>query len=188
MVRMREALSRSQKRTSLRPFPELIRRNRTRNKLPLIEPQKIGKAVRNTTRMLSMVFEVIQPDLEINRRHVATPLNPQQSAGGEPLRAFLWRDSGKFWQGPCGGVPCSGLTIASKGDPSARLAIKVESSDSPDLNLPWQEDHRRTHNEARHEHRRDKRSCAPRRRLITTTARGPRGIIPNRTSLSHDLR
>ena len=26
--------------------------------------------------MLSMVFEVIQPDLEINRRHAATPLIP----------------------------------------------------------------------------------------------------------------
>src|SRR5271154_3153346 len=76
MVRMREALRRSQKRTSLRLFPELKRRNRARNKLPLIETQKIGKAVRNTTRMLSMVFEVIQPDLEINRRHVAPPPDP----------------------------------------------------------------------------------------------------------------
>src|SRR5271154_7163464 len=119
MVRMREALSRSQKRTSLRPFPELIRRNRTRNKLPLIEPQKIGKAVRNTTRMLSMVFEVIQPDLEINRRHVATPLIPQQSAVCEPLRAVLWRDSGKFWQGHCGGA---GLGLLCSTQDEERLS------------------------------------------------------------------
>jgi hypothetical protein len=65
---MREALSRSQECTSLRLFPELKRRNRARNKPPLIGRQKIGKTVWNTARMLSMVFEVIQPDLEINRR------------------------------------------------------------------------------------------------------------------------
>jgi hypothetical protein len=71
---VREALRRSQKHTSLRLFPELKRRNRARNQPPLIGPEKIGKAVWNTTRMLSMVFEVIQPDLEVNRRHAATPL------------------------------------------------------------------------------------------------------------------
>src|ERR1700675_4625690 len=96
---MRAALRRSQRRTSLRLCPELKRRTRVRNKLPLLGPQKIGKAVWNTTRMLSMVFEVIQPDLEINRRHVATLLiPPQQSAVCGPLRAVLCRDSGKFWQ------------------------------------------------------------------------------------------
>jgi hypothetical protein len=44
----------------------------------------IGKAAWNTPRMPSMVFEVIQPDLEINRRHAATLLFPhrQQCAGG----------------------------------------------------------------------------------------------------------
>jgi hypothetical protein len=69
-----EASSRSQECASLRLFPELKRRNRVRNEPPLIGPQKIGKAVWNTTRMLSMVFEVIQPDLEINWRHAATLL------------------------------------------------------------------------------------------------------------------
>jgi hypothetical protein len=41
---------------------------------------------------------VIQPDLEINRRHVAALLIPLQEAVCEPLRAVLWRNSGKFWQ------------------------------------------------------------------------------------------
>jgi hypothetical protein len=54
--------------------------------------------------MLSMVFEVIQPDLEINRRHVGTLLIPLQAAVCEPLRAVLWRDSGKFWQRHSGGT------------------------------------------------------------------------------------
>jgi hypothetical protein len=56
----------------------------------------------NTTRMLGVVFEVIQPDLEINRRHAATLLIPPQGAVCEPLRAVLWRDWGKFWQRHCG--------------------------------------------------------------------------------------
>ena len=95
---MREALSRSQKRTSRGLFPELKRRNRARNQPSLIGPQKIGDAAWNTARMLSMVFEVIQPDLEIDRRHVATFALPRQSAVCGALRAVLWRDSGKFWQ------------------------------------------------------------------------------------------
>src|SRR5271155_2781960 len=73
---MREALRRSQERASVRLFPELKRRYRARDEPPLIGPQKIGKSGWNTARMLSMVFEVIQPDLEINRRHVATLLIP----------------------------------------------------------------------------------------------------------------
>src|ERR1700691_4497204 len=36
----------------------------------------IGKAVGNTTLMVNMVFEVIQPDLEIDGRHAATLLFP----------------------------------------------------------------------------------------------------------------
>src|ERR1700739_1829077 len=48
--------------------------------------------------MLRMVFEVIQPDLEINRRHAATLLLPLTASVCEPLRAVPWGDSGKFWQ------------------------------------------------------------------------------------------
>src|SRR5882757_1068605 len=90
---MREALRRSQECTSLGLFPELKRRNRARNEPPLIGPEKIGKAVWNTTRMLSMVFEVIQPDLEINRRHAATFLIPSRrssvrAASGGSMEGF----------------------------------------------------------------------------------------------------
>jgi hypothetical protein len=73
---MPEALRCSQERTSLGLLPELKRRNRVRNQPPLIGPKKIGKAVWNTTRMLRMVLEVIQPDLEVNRRHAAALLIP----------------------------------------------------------------------------------------------------------------
>ena len=95
---MREALRRPQERTSLGLFPELKRRNRARDEPPLIGHQKIGKSGWNTTRILSVVFEVIQPDLEINRSHAATPLIRPKAAVCEPVRAVLWRNSGKFWQ------------------------------------------------------------------------------------------
>jgi hypothetical protein len=75
-----EALRRSLERTSLGLLPELKRRNRARNQPPLIGPKEIGKAVWNTTRMLSMVLEVIQPDLEVNRRHAAALLIPPQAS------------------------------------------------------------------------------------------------------------
>src|SRR5580704_13814014 len=76
---MREALSCSQKRTPLRLFPELKRRDGAGNEPPLIRSQKIGKAGWDTARMLGMVFEVVQPDLEINRRHLATLLIPSDN-------------------------------------------------------------------------------------------------------------
>src|ERR1700691_5312400 len=90
---MREALSCSQERMPLRLFPELKRRNRARNEPPLIGPQQIGKAVWNATRMLSMVFEVIQPDFKINRRHAATLLifptdGSVRAASGNSVEGF----------------------------------------------------------------------------------------------------
>src|SRR6202044_2301262 len=53
----------------------------------------IRKALWNTTRMLSMVFEVIQPNLEINRRHAAAlPIPVQASsvraASGSSVEGF----------------------------------------------------------------------------------------------------
>ena len=99
----REALRRSQERPTLRLFPELKRRNRARNEPSLIGPQEIGKAVWNTTRMLGVVFKVIQPDLEINRRHAATFLNP---ATGSSVRATSGSSVAGFGQilaAACGG-------------------------------------------------------------------------------------
>ena len=44
-----------------------------------------------------MVFEMIQPDFEINRRHAATFQIPIQAKVCEPLRAALG-EAGKFWR------------------------------------------------------------------------------------------
>jgi hypothetical protein len=109
-----EALRRSLERTSLGLLPELKRRNRARNQPPLIGPKKIGKAVWNTTRMLSVVFEVIQPDLEVNRRHAAALLIPP--TGKQCASRF-----GQF----CGGIRANS---GSSEELIKRLAIERSSA------------------------------------------------------------
>jgi hypothetical protein len=62
---------------SLRLFAELKRCDRACNELSFIGLQNIGKAVRNTVRMQGVMFEMIQPDLEISSTHAATLLIAQ---------------------------------------------------------------------------------------------------------------
>jgi hypothetical protein len=59
---------------SLRLFAELKRCDGTRNQLQFVGPQDIGKAVRNTAQMQGVIFEMIQPDLEISGTHGAALL------------------------------------------------------------------------------------------------------------------
>jgi hypothetical protein len=72
LLRPRETFGRSQECASLRLFAELKRRDGTRDELQFIGPQNIGKTVRNPPRVLGMMLEVIQPDLEILRIHADT--------------------------------------------------------------------------------------------------------------------
>jgi len=72
-----ETLRRSQECPPLRLFAELKRCDGTCNELPFIRPQNIGKAVRNTARMPGVMFEMIQPDLEISNTHAASLLISQ---------------------------------------------------------------------------------------------------------------
>jgi len=58
----------------LRLFAELKRCEGTRNQPPFVGPQNIDNAVRNTARMQGVIFEMIQPDLEISGTHGATLL------------------------------------------------------------------------------------------------------------------
>jgi hypothetical protein len=67
----RETLCRSPKRSPLRLFAELKRRDGACNERPFVVPQSIRKTMRNTTRMPSVMFEMIQPDLEISSTHAA---------------------------------------------------------------------------------------------------------------------
>jgi hypothetical protein len=55
-------------------FAELKRRDGARNELPFIAPENIGKAARNTAPAPRVIFEVIQPDLEISGTHAAALL------------------------------------------------------------------------------------------------------------------
>jgi hypothetical protein len=61
----------------LRLLAELKRRDGACNELPFVWPQNIGNAVRNTAPMQSVMFEMIQPDLEISATHAATLLVAQ---------------------------------------------------------------------------------------------------------------
>jgi hypothetical protein len=92
---MRKALRRSQECTPLGLFSALKRRNRAGNEPPPIGPKKIGKTVWKTTRMLSMVFEVIQPDLEVDGRHATTFLI---SSTGSSVRAASGNSVEQFGQ------------------------------------------------------------------------------------------
>jgi hypothetical protein len=69
-----ETLCRSQQCPPLRLFAELKRCDGACDELPFIAPQNIGNAVRNTARMQGVMFEMIQPDLEISSTHAATLL------------------------------------------------------------------------------------------------------------------
>jgi hypothetical protein len=71
LPRPRETFGRSQECPSFRLFAELKRCDGTRNQPQLAGPQNIAKAVRNTARVQGVMFEMIQPDLEIFRTHVA---------------------------------------------------------------------------------------------------------------------
>ena len=68
---------RSQKCPPLRLFAELKRCDGACNEIPFIWPQNIGNAVCNTARMQSVMFEMIQPDLEISITHAAILLVAQ---------------------------------------------------------------------------------------------------------------
>jgi len=70
---VREALCGPQEGRSLRLFPQLERCDRARDEPPLIGLQNIGKAVWQATRMPRVVFEVIQPNLEIHGKHAPPP-------------------------------------------------------------------------------------------------------------------
>jgi hypothetical protein len=73
----RQTFCRSQERSPLRLFAELKRRDGACNELPFIRPQNIRKTMRNTTRMPSVMFEMIQPNLEISSTHAAALLITQ---------------------------------------------------------------------------------------------------------------
>jgi hypothetical protein len=68
----RETFRRSQQRPPLGLFAELKCCDRARNELPFIGPQNIGEAIGNTARMQRVMFEMIQPDLEISGAHAAS--------------------------------------------------------------------------------------------------------------------
>src|ERR1700733_1053593 len=69
-----ESFRRSQERPPVRLFAELKRCDGACYELPFIGPQNIGKPVRNTARLQGMMFEMIQPDLELSSTHAATLL------------------------------------------------------------------------------------------------------------------
>src|ERR1700723_2806686 len=71
LLRPCETFGRSSKCPPLRLLAELKRRDGARDELQLVGPHHIGQTVRNTGRMPDMMFEVIQPDLEIQRTHAA---------------------------------------------------------------------------------------------------------------------
>jgi hypothetical protein len=72
LLEPRVAFGRSPELPALGLLAELKCRDGARDALQFIAPQDIGQTVRNTGRMPHMMFEVIQPDLEIHRTH-ATP-------------------------------------------------------------------------------------------------------------------
>jgi hypothetical protein len=71
LLRVREAFGRSQECPSLRLLAELKRCDGARNELQFVGPQNIGKANRSTARVQGVMFEVIQPNLEISGTHAA---------------------------------------------------------------------------------------------------------------------
>jgi hypothetical protein len=73
----RETFCRSQECSPLRLFAELKRRDGACNQLPFIRPQNIRKTMRDTTRMPRVMFEMIQPNLEISCTHTAVLLITQ---------------------------------------------------------------------------------------------------------------
>jgi hypothetical protein len=68
---------RSQECPPLRLLAELKRSDGACKELPFVWPQNVGNALRNTARMQSVMFEMIQPDLEISSTHAATLLVAQ---------------------------------------------------------------------------------------------------------------
>jgi hypothetical protein len=74
LVLPRETFDRPQQCPSLRAFAELKRCDGACNELPFIGLENIGKAARNAAPVPGVMFEVIQPDLEFSRTHVATLL------------------------------------------------------------------------------------------------------------------
>jgi hypothetical protein len=73
----RETFCRSQECSPLRLFAELKRRDGACNKLPFTGPQNIRETMRDTTGMQSVMFEMIQPDLEICSTHAIALLITQ---------------------------------------------------------------------------------------------------------------
>ena len=72
-----KTLCRAQECPPLRLLAELKRSDGACKELPFVWPQNVGNALRNTARMQSLMFEMIQPDLEISSTHVATLLVAQ---------------------------------------------------------------------------------------------------------------
>jgi hypothetical protein len=93
----RETFCRSQERPPLGLFTELKRCDGACNELPFIGPQNIGEAVMSTSRMQGVLFEMIQPDLELSSTHAATLLFTQHRVC-EPNPAAEWRNSGGLWR------------------------------------------------------------------------------------------
>src|SRR5215469_1033981 len=67
LPRPREALGSAPQRAALGLLAELEGRNRAGNELPLFGFEDIGELVRNAARVLGVVLEVIQPDLQVIR-------------------------------------------------------------------------------------------------------------------------
>ena len=68
-LRPRAPLGRSQKRLSLRLFAQLKCRHGARDEPPFAWLQDVGQAVQHTVPVQRVIFEVIQPDLEIAATH-----------------------------------------------------------------------------------------------------------------------
>jgi len=92
VVRARETFCGSQKRAPTRLFPELKRRDGTRDELCFVGAQHIAQTVRYSAGTQGVMFEVVQPDLELTGTHVATLLIALtlsvRAHSGIPLREF----------------------------------------------------------------------------------------------------
>jgi len=92
LIRPREAFCRSQQRPPIGLLAELKRCDGARDELQFVGRQNVGKTVRYPARTQGVMFEVIQPDLQISRTHAATlpiALIPRVRVhSGIPVREF----------------------------------------------------------------------------------------------------
>src|SRR6478672_6258830 len=94
----REALHGTRERGSFRLLAELKRRDGAGNESPLFRPEDILDLLGNATWVLGVVFEVVQPDLQVIRGHDPAPAFQRQPAVCAAIQPSPWRNSGRLWR------------------------------------------------------------------------------------------